>query len=161
MVIYIIDTSSLIKIKEQYPRRTFPGVWQKLEDLCKNGRLIAPFEVLKEIEEGDDELNVWAKRFRNIFIKPDKRQTEIVRDILSKHPYLAKSQKIGPNADPWIIALVIQKNEEEQQKLFQNVYIVVTEESKIKAQKIPSVCRNYGIDCINILKLFEKEGWKF
>jgi len=161
MVIYIIDTSSLIKIKEQYPRSIFPGVWKKLEDLCKNGRLIAPFEVLKEIEEGDDELNIWAKRVRNIFIKPDRGQTEAVKDVLSKHPYLAKPQKPGPNADPWIIALAKQKNEEEQQKLFQNVYVVVTEESKMKAQRVPGVCKSYGINCINILELFEKEGWKF
>jgi len=161
MVIYIMDTSSLIKIKEQYPRLIFPGVWQKLEDLCKNGRLIAPYEVLKEIEEGDDELNIWAKRFRNIFIKPDRGQTEAVKDILSKHPYLAKPQKPGPNADPWIIALAIRENEKTQQSLFPNIYIVVTEESKIKSQKIPSVCKNYGIGCINILELFEKEGWKF
>jgi len=161
MIIYVMDTSSLIKMKEQYPRATFPSVWRKLEDLCKSGRLIAPLEVLKEIEEGDDELKVWAKKVKNIFIKPDKRQTEIVKDILSKHSYLAKPQKTGPNADPWIIALAIRENEKTQQTLFPNVYIVVTEESKTKPQKIPGVCRDYGIDCINILELFEREGWKF
>jgi len=110
-----------------------------LEDLCKSRRLIAPFEVFKEIEEGDDELKVWAKQNKNIFIKPDGKQTEIVRKILKNHPYLAKSQKIGPNADPWIIALAIRENEKTQQTLFPNVYIVVTEESKTKPQKIPNV----------------------
>ncbi len=163
MVIYIIDTSSLIAVKEKYPSTTFPSVWRKLEKLCQGGRLIAPFEVLKEIEQGDDELNVWVKKFRSIFIKPDKEQTEIVKDILSKHPYLAKPQKPGPNADPWIIALAIQKNRKEKNKLpkFRNTYVVVTEESKTKPQKIPSVCKYYGIECINILELFKKEDWKF
>lgn len=161
MVVYVIDTSSLIKMKEQYPSTTFPSVWQNMEKLCKNGKLIGPLEVLKEIEEGDDELKVWAKKVRNIFIKPDKRQTEIVKDILNKHPYLAKPQKIGPNADPWIIALAKRENEKTQQTLFPNIYVVVTEESKTKAQRVPGVCRSYRINCINILELFEKEGWKF
>jgi len=75
--------------------------------------------------------------------------------------YLAKPQKIGPNADPWIIALAKRENEKMQQTLFPNIYVVVTEESKTKHQRIPSVCRSYGINCINILELFEKEGWKF
>ena len=161
MVIYIIDTSSLIEMKDKYPRATFPSVWQKLEEICEDKRLIAPYEVFKEIEEGDDELNIWAKKFKKIFIKPDKRQTEIEKNILSKHPYLAKSQKIGPNADPWIVALAIQKNKKTQETFFPEVYIVVTEELKTKPQKIPRVCRDYGIDCINILELFEREGWKF
>ncbi len=161
MIIYVIDTSSLIKMKDQYPRITFPSVWRKLEGLCKRRRLISPFEVFKEIEEGDDELKIWAKQNKNIFIKPDRKQTEIVKNVLKKHPYLAKSQKIGPNADPWIIALAIGENEKMQQSFFPDVYIVVTEESKAKPQKIPNVCRDYRVDCINILELFEKEEWKF
>lgn len=161
MDIYCIDTSSLIEMKDKYPQDTFPSVWQKMDKLYTEGRLIAPSEVRKEIEQGDDELKRWTKGKRKMFIKPNEPQFVIVSEILKKYPFLAKPEKTGPNADPWLIALAIEKNGEERKRLFPNKYIVVTEESKTRNDRIPAVCKNYGIECINLIELFRKEGWKF
>ncbi|MHA2611536.1 MAG: DUF4411 family protein [bacterium JZ-2024 1] len=158
---YCIDTSSLIEMKDKYPRDIFRGVWQNIEKLCKDRRIISPIEVLKEIEQVDDELKKWARKMKKIFIKPNEEQSEKLKEILKSYPSLAKFEKEGPNADPWIIALAIQKAVEAQKILFSDEYIVVTEESKNKPNKIPSVCRNYGIECITLIELFRKEGWKF
>jgi len=163
MDIYCIDTSSLIEMKDKYPKDIFPSVWQKIERLCKESRLIAPIEVLKEIEQVDDELKRWAKKkeIKKTFIKPDKYQTERMKEILVKYPFLAGPEKLGSNADPWLIALTIEKNYKEQTELFQNRYIVVTEESKVRKERIPIACKDYNIECINLLELFKKEKWKF
>lgn len=104
--IYIIDTSSLIEMKDKYPEIVFPSVWRKMEELFKQGRLIAPEEVKDELM--DEELKKWIKNKEKMFIKANKEQAEIQIEISKKFTFLAKPEKIGgPNADPWIIALAI------------------------------------------------------
>jgi hypothetical protein len=38
--IYCIDASSLIKLKQDFPRAVFPAVWERVEQLVAAGRLI-------------------------------------------------------------------------------------------------------------------------
>jgi Domain of unknown function (DUF4411) len=47
---YSIDASSLLKLKEDFPRKVFPALWDRMEQLIKDGRMFAPEEALKEIE---------------------------------------------------------------------------------------------------------------
>jgi hypothetical protein len=148
-------------MKDKYPEDTFPTVWENIEKLCKEDRLIAPVEVKKEIEQGDDDLKRWAKSNKKIFIAPNESQCAKVREVLRDFPFLARPNKPGPQADPWLIALAIVKREEQQKTLFPNNYIVVTEESKFKKDRIPAVCRKYNIECISLIELFRKEGWRF
>ncbi len=158
--VYIIDASSLIEMKDKYPKNIFPSVWSKMEGLYKQERLIAPEEVKEELL--DDELKNWIKDKKDMFIKPDDEQMEIIKEILGKFSFLAKPEKPGgPNADPWIIALAIKLKNQKKQGLFNIEYIIVTEESKKSPNKIPAVARHYGIECVNLKELFEREGWKF
>jgi len=163
-IIYCIDTSSLIELKEKYPQTIFTNLWNNIDELIQKGRIIAPVEVKKEIEKGDDELKSWVKNKRRnkMFIKPDKFQFEKAKEILSKYTFLAKSDKVDDvNADPWLISLVVKKLDEEKEILFKNQYIIVTEESQIRSNRIPTVCKQINIECINLIKMFEQEGWKF
>lgn len=165
MNVYCIDTSSLIELKIKYPREVFPTLWEKMEELIQSGRIIAPIEVKKEIEKGDDELKKWVrgKKRNRMFIKPDENQVMKVKEILKDFPFLAKPDKPDePNADPWLFAVVLVKIEEEKERLIQyNSYIIVTEESQRKPKKIPAVCKEIGIVSINLIGLFKEEGWKF
>ena len=161
---YVIDTSSLIDFNIRYPMDVFPNLWNKVEDLIKRGMLIAPKEVFNEIAVGDDVLKEWAKKQKKLFKELDKLQIQIVKDILKQYPSLAKPSKDGPNADPFIIALALSLVRDPQQTLSPSVKkrIIVTEEQlRGTAIKIPFVCKNYGIDCINIVEMFRSEGWKF
>jgi len=164
MNIYIIDTSSLIEMKERYPKKNFPTLWNKVEKLIQDGRLITHIEVKKEIEKGDDELKEWIKKknIKKMFTKPDKNQIEKVQEILEKYSFLAKADKPEePNADPWLIALAIVKKEKESGRLFRNNYIIVTEESTRKTNRIPWVCKGIGIECIKFIELIQRERWSF
>lgn len=174
MNIYCIDTSSLIELKGKYPETIFPTLWRKIEELIQEKRLIAPIEVKKEIEKGDDKLKNWvrSKKRNKMFIKPDSFQVEKVKEILSRFAFLSKPEKPDElSADPWLIALAAKKNEEEDAKnllfqregnyIYKKNYIVVTEESKRKLERIPAVCNEFGIECINLLEMLEKEKWEF
>ncbi|MEO0139477.1 MAG: DUF4411 family protein [candidate division WOR-3 bacterium] len=157
-VIYIIDTCSIIDLKDIYPMDIFPSVWKKMGELYINGRLIAPEEVKKEIR--DEELKEWIKNKKKMFIPPSPYQVNKVKEILEKYPSLSKhKQPGGPNADPWLIALALELTD--KPKILPNKYVIITEESKDKPGKIPAVASSYNIDCINLVELFRKEGWKF
>ena len=51
---YIIDSCSLMELNRHNPLDVFPSVWEKIEDLINKDLLVAPKEVLNEVNEGDD-----------------------------------------------------------------------------------------------------------
>lgn len=101
---YVIDTSSLIELNRRYRVKVFPGVWKKMEELVNRGFLISPKEVLKELERGDDEVKEWARKQTKLFKDLNAEQLNIVKEILVKYPSLAKSETLGPVADPFVIS---------------------------------------------------------
>ena len=159
--IYIIDTSSLIRLNKENPLDVFPSVWKRLEALIKTDRLIAPREVLDEIVRLDDQLKTWAKTQKRMFKEPTASQTKLVKDILSKYPSIVKIDKIY-GADPWVIALTLELANNPQRTLVAIKRIVVTEE-KLRGNQItiPFVCNQYKIEAIDIVEMFRTEGWKF
>lgn len=159
--IYIIDTSSLVKLNRNNPIDVFPSIWEKLKFLANNNRLIAPREVLNEIKQNDDMLNKWAKTQRKMFKNPTPRQITIVQEILKEYPALIDAERKF-DADPWVIALAIETCSGPQKTLFTIKRIVVTEEKLRGNQvKIPFVCSKKDIGAIDVVELFRTEGWKF
>lgn len=159
--VYIIDSSSLIELNKHHAMDVFVSVWKNISELIKNDRLIAPREVLKEIENFDDSLAKWAKKQKKLFKNPNSRQIKIVQEILKEYPSIVNIDARN-SADPWVIALAIEQSTNPQQTLFQIKRIVVTEE-KLRGNKvrIPYICQNKDIESIDVVDLFRTEGWKF
>ena len=161
---YVIDSSSLIELNRRYPIDVFPTLWKNMDKLIEKGFLISHKEVLKEISVMDDSLKKWAKKQKKFFKELDETQMEIVRQILVKYPSLAKSDSETAAADPFVIALAVEMGSSSQQTLYPTIKgrIIVTEE-KLRGNKvkIPFVCKDYNIECINIIEMCRVEGWKF
>ncbi len=158
---YCIDASSLIKLKQDYPRKTFPTVWEKIEQLVNDGRLFAASEVFDEIKK-DDVLGPWAKhRKRTMFRKLDVAQIAAAKTVVNRFPNLAKPGKFGPAADPFVVALAQVENQSFGSSLLsaRRRCIVVTEE--IGPHKIPGACTAFKVSCTNLVGLFDGEGWVF
>ena len=66
---YVIDTASLIKLK-LYPReiKTFEPIWNTLEEMIQEQRLLAPQEVYREITRRDDQIASWCKQNKKMFV---------------------------------------------------------------------------------------------
>ena len=158
---YIIDTSSLVKLNKNNPLDVFPSIWKHLESLVDSDRLIAPKEVLNEINQNDDQLSGWAKKQKKMFKNPTSTQIKIVRDILRESPSLIDVDRKF-DADPWVISLAIEMTNNSQKTLVIIKRIVVTEE-KLRGNKvnIPFVCGKNSIESIDIIALFRIENWKF
>lgn len=153
---YCMDTSALIDLKELYPRDIFPSLWKSIERLISERRLIAPREVLKELETyevKEDELLKWAKRHKGMFKDLDAEQLQHVRNILANFPHLVDPTKTTPDADPFIIALAISEG-----------CTVITSEKPANPgarPKIPDVCARHNVKSISLLEFFRQEKWKF
>jgi len=150
---YIFDSGPFIDLKN-YPSDIFASLWDKLLNMIDNGEILSSSEVLRELEDYDDEIAKWAKANKKIFLKPTLEEQKEVQKILEKHPDLVKEEAIllgKPYADPFVIA---------QAKLH-NCTLVHNEKYKPNAHKIPNVCKTFNVDEIPLFEFFRREKWKF
>jgi hypothetical protein len=159
--VYSVDASSLLKLKHDYPRKNFAPVWEKFEELVVAGRLFSSAEVLREIEN-DDVLGPWAKQHREMFRRLDQDQMDLAKEVVGRFPKLAKPGKLGPAADPFVVALALLENRKQPSSLFdaQPSCLVVTDELR-GTQKIPAVCQAYKIGCVALVELLDREGFGY
>ena len=146
---YCIDTSALIAAwSERYPPKLFPGVWERIDKLIKEGRLVAPEDVRREVRDKADGLFDWVNERRALFVDLELEIQERAKEILREHPWLLKNVPGKSPADPFVIALAMERS-----------LIVVTEEApgSPKKPKIPLVCSAYNVECINLLELLTRE----
>ena len=159
--IYCIDSCSLIFLLRIFSREVFHPLCTILELLIEDRRLIAPREVFRELQKKDDNVLQWANNFPLLFVEPDIEMLQSVTDIMDTHNTLVSHDSEYPNADPFVVALALnyQHNDEDM------VCFVVTEERVAgpgsMAIKIPNVCRDYGIQCVRLVEIFNLEAWVF
>lgn len=121
-------------------------------------KIFLPEEVKDEILKTDDDLAKWVKECKIPIIKTTQRVTENLSKIYTANPshkYLVDNTKARSLADPWVIAHAMTQKA-----------TVVTKEIKVTAVsskkiKIPNVCENMNIRCINDFDLITELKLKF
>jgi hypothetical protein len=155
--VYIFDTNVFITLGHYYPSR-FPTIWNKIDELATNGSLRSVKEVFKELQNQCHFEHVfkWAKDNKRIFTAPGDDELKIVADIFKQEKYRGLVKKANilkglPVADPFIIASA---------KV--NGALVVTQEAfKHDGARIPTICADISVDCINLEKFLEYEGLQY
>ncbi len=150
--VYVIDTCSLIAMIEIYPQDVFPGVWEKIDELIDECKIISVDDVYIELSSKDDDIYKWAGNRKHIFKELGDEIQGSATKILDTHANLIDPRIKKSSADPFLIAVA-------------RVHggIVVTEENYSGSDhksKIPDVCRYYKIDCIDLLKMLRRENLK-
>lgn len=144
---YCLDTNFFIEAWNKYysPEFCF-GYWEIIEKLGREDIVFVPEMVKTEIDKYDDNLKKWFHD-KSFLIKEINTS---VQDCLKKiyaadknHQRLVDSTKGRSAADPWVIA-----------HAFSEGATVVTKEFKESNPdtariKIPNVCENMGIKCID------------
>ncbi len=154
--IYCIDTSSLIHAwRRAYPPKRFARLWDAIDRLIDDGRLITSIEIYHELKKKDDDLFLWAKdrKERLFFEIDDLVQAEVVR-IMRTYPKLVDTGKGKSGGDPFVIAQALAGNPRP---------VVVTQEAggSVDRPRIPYVCSQEGLRHIDLLTLIEEEDWTF
>lgn len=160
-LVYIIDTSSLVTLHQWRPPRNNRVVWENLDRLINDGRLIAPHEVYEELTAGEDALSRWAKRRKKeggLFRKTTRQHAGIAKEIIHRFPDFVERDRPDTQADPFVVALA--RHESESQLGFQQ-NVVVTEEkfTPTGRPRIPHVCAAYGLRYLSIHQMYVSEGW--
>lgn len=156
---YCLDANVLIQAWQKYYSPRFcMSYWEMLNELGKLGRIFLPEEVFKEITRTEDDLSEWLTRSSISVMGIDEGVTECLRAIYGKHPshqMLVDNIKGRSLADPWVIAHALHQGA-----------TVVTKEERVTALnstkiKIPNVCDNMGVDCIDDFKFIAEVNLQF
>jgi Domain of unknown function (DUF4411) len=154
--VYSLDTSGLIDgLERNYPPTAFPGLWQRVDDLIAEGRLLLSEEVVVEATKKDLAAKTWCDaRDKSQFMVPtDAMIASLVKGILTDYPKLVKALANRNRADAFVIAVAMSKGA-----------IVVTGEGPDGTDnrpKIPYICRQRKVVCIRFVELILREKWTF
>ncbi len=154
---YCIDTSALLHAwRRAYPFKRFGPLWDKIDGLIEDERLISSVEVLIELERRDDDVYAWAKDREQMFIDIEGDDLQLkMQDLMAKYPRLVDTRKNRSAADPFVIGLAA---------LYNPPLLVVTQEgptNKLDKPNIPDVCTAEGIECMTLLEMIDREDWVF
>ena len=151
---YVFDTSALIEAwVRSYPPDSFPGFWVRMDEIVRSGHVVSPEAVLDELRVRDDDLHEWVKKRGESIIRPTSRELMYeTRLILASHPTLTKTGTGRSAADPFVIALAASCG-----------CPLVTQEKggSVSKPRIPYVCGDRGVRCIDLLAFIRAEGWTF
>lgn len=162
--IYFIDSSALITVNRFYPSKVFPDLWKYIEELLKRKRMFSHEMVFDEIAPAigpKDEIGKLIDRHKSSFYPITNKQGQLALKILANFPRLIDPRAKKDEADPWIIALVIEKMEGVSLFGKDSDFVVVSAESEKSDTKIPAVCKHFKVRHMNLFQFFEDNGWKF
>ena len=91
------------------------------------------------------------------FLPKTDFQRALIPQIVQHFPGLIDSGRESEQADPWLIALAVEKSKEAN--LFEVcVSIVVSQENQNSSIKIPAVCKYFHIDHNSLREFFDAIG---
>ncbi len=165
--IYCIDTSSFGYCQRSFGQRStrltfFAPVWDLLDRLADEGRLLAPHLAYVEITKNNDEIGRWAHTHPGVF-RPKGEHAARVVEIL-KEPGQRLVDPTAPRgaeeADPWVIALA-EAISATPPTLFdaRPLGIVVSEEARVGG--IADICRRRGVEHLDFTEMLTTEGLSF
>ncbi|MCK9613283.1 MAG: DUF4411 family protein [Bacteroidales bacterium] len=157
-VTYVIDTSGLIKLESTFQPNSlvFSAIWEEIEDLIKQGRFRTIDFVEDEIiryQGEQDFLKKFVKKWKKQFVYPTDAECfnaaiPIINQEYNTGFFSARKLADGQEeADPYLIAYC---------KV--NSYVLITNESKLKKNKIPGVSQKNGVTCIDIYEFIDERG---
>jgi len=157
-----LDTSAFIRMHRLYPNQIRPDLWLLLSDLLESKRILSHQIVYEEIvpDKGEmDELAQWINNYRDNFLPLSQRQIELLPDILKNFPKLIDYDSEKNQADPWLIAMVLELMKKDDLFKDQYSYIIVTTENVRSSKKIPAACKHYNIEHMNLFEFFNANNF--
>jgi len=162
--LFCIDSSAFITMHRFYSMRLIPDLWDYMEELFVQKKIFSHKIVYNEIvpKSGKkDALAKWISNFKSNFFPDSSKQLEKIPDILKNFPKLIDAESEKEQADPWLIALLIEIMEENEMFGDQSNYILVTTERESSPHKLPAACKYYNIRHMNLFEFFEINELKF
>jgi hypothetical protein len=156
--VYVVDTSALIMLEYtyKYDNPVFMAIWEEIEELIQIGCFRTIDFVEDEINtyEGNENfLKKWIKKWRKHLVHQTDTSSitasiPIINEEYNSGFLDAKKQAQGKEeADPYLLGYCKTHN-----------YVLITNESKIKLNKIPAIAKKHNIKCIDINDFLKERG---
>jgi hypothetical protein len=155
---FCLDSNVLIQAWQQYyTPKICPSYWEVMNRLGQADCIFIGQSVFDEIATTQDDLYEWLKKSD---IKVHKQDSEVGNQLKKifaadpSHKFLVDNKKGRSLADPWVIAHAI----------VADACVVTKELNALQGKnkiKIPNVCRNMGVRCINDFDLIHELGLFF
>lgn len=159
---HLIDTSILVEAhRRHYPFDVVPSFWNSILGIKNDGNIVSIDKVFQEIKNGGDDLLDWCRTRlpQDFFLDSSVSVSEFqqISQWINNSDYKEEAKRKFLNdsvADIWLIAYAKK-----------NGYTIVTEEISTpqskKKIKIPDVCAQFGIPCINTIDMYRGLGKHF
>ena len=155
---YLVDTSSLVDIERQpsfAARRE--SIWVLIHRLIEQRRLDLLDIVLDELDRNADTLyfercidQLSRYRSSSTILRAKTLLTPMsspqLAEIFARFGKMSGVGKRRPKADPYLVYFGAV-----------DLYVVVTEESRTASNRIPAACAYFGVECISLAELIERE----
>lgn len=150
---YIIDASSILAQKptDVLPRQVHKSLWEMIEKSIEDQIIVTCSEIEEEVKK-DDIVGKWLGLNKCIILPIDNEIQRNVKKVVTEHPKMINFSGYGGSSsgDAFLIATAMKYE-----------LIIITEENKDKNNKIPNICKHYGITTMNITEMCASEGWVF
>ena len=160
--IYCFDTSAFVTLSRtseniiELPKT----LWEHLEAMMESGTIISHRLVFNEINSNSknpDFITKWIANKKDSFIDRTDVQIAEIPKIVKKFPALIDFTYEREQADPWLIALAIEKSKEDT--LFEIcASVVVSQENPNSSKKIPAACKAFNIGHLSLRSFFDEIG---
>jgi len=155
-MVYVLDTSFIIQLHENYYRENFVTLWKLFDEMLGAGRFTSTREVLRELEEQSDIASRWAADNNGLFATPTAEEGRVVASIYAVKHFqqnieLKKILTGGKNADPFVVARAVAVEGA----------VLTMEQLKPNAAKIPNICDYFKLPCRDFRRFMMTEGWSF
>ena len=158
MSVYVFDNNSLSVLIKHFYESRFPSLWTSIDELVNSGVMVSVKEVQRELSAVFS-MNPFVERTAitaPFFQASTPEELLLVRDIFSNKRFqdLVSRKSIlkgTPVADPFLIA---------KAELCSGI-VVTQEEYKPNGVKIPNVCEERKVACIDLETFMEQQNWIF
>lgn len=160
-IIFCLDTSVFVDVN-RFLIKLIPNLFREFDNLFNSGRIISHKIVYEEItahSKKPDSLTKWIKSKENFFKEINLQQTLLVADIVQKFPTLIHFNKEKDDADPWLVAMILELRATPDLFSILNEYVIVSTESEHIPNRLPDVCKYYSIRHFDLDKFFSAVGW--
>jgi hypothetical protein len=144
-MVYVLDTSFIIQLHENYYRETFATLWEHFDEMLATGQFTSTREVKRELEDQNDAASEWAAE-EGKFVASIYAVKHFQQNIETK-----KILKGGKNADPFVVARAVAVKGT----------VLTMEQLKPHAAKIPNICEYFKMPCMDMRQFMVAKNWKF
>lgn len=160
--LYCFDTSAFVTLSrtDENVIRMPQSLWNHLAKMMRTGEIVSHKLVFDEISSNSknpDFITQWIADKKDCFLDRTPAQEEIVPEIVRQFPDLIDYAREREQADPWLIALAVEKSKE--QTLFDvKSAMVVSQENPNSSKKIPAACKHFKVEHLSLRNFFDKIG---